>query len=460
MTGSVLRLASYAGVPEESVHSFEQREFGESIVGTVAVTRQPLVADYIQQSSEPKFQLVKSLGLRAYACNPLMSGNLLLGTLSFGSRTRDQFDPDELAMLQAISLYAAVAYERLRLLSKLREADQRKDEFLALLAHEVRNPLAPISNALSIMRTSDQNEAPFALASEIMERQVGHLVRLVDDLIDVSRISLAKVDLRMERIDLALAVKQAAEDARVLFNSMNQDLSVAVPPQPLYVSADPTRLIQVLGNLLNNACKYTEKGGRISISVEQDGEKAVTRVRDTGIGLSAEQQTDIFDMFMQVDTSPERSGSGLGLGLTLVRTLVGMHGGAVEVHSAGLGQGSEFVVRLPMMAATGGPPLLEPSADTQTPIATRRVLIVDDNPDTVTSLAILLEHSGHEVQTAQDGLEAVAVAETFQPDIALLDLGLPKLNGYDAARRIREQPWGKTMLLVAMTGWGQPEARR
>ena len=459
-TGVALRLASYAGIPQESLHSFERREFGESVVGTVAVTRQPLVASHVQQSTEPKLQLARALGLRAYACNPLMSGNILLGTLSFASRTRDQFDPDELAMLQAISLYAAVAYERLRLLSKLREADQHKNEFLALLAHEIRNPLAPISNALSIMRTRGQSEAAFASASEIMERQVGHLVRLVDDLIDVSRISLGKVDLRMERVDLAIAVNHAAEDARVLFNSMDQDLSVAVPPQPVYLNADPTRLTQVLGNLLNNACKYTGKGGRISIAVEQDGEQAVVRVRDTGIGLSADQRTGIFDMFVQVDTSPERSGSGLGLGLTLVRTLVEMHGGTVEAQSAGLGQGSEFVVRLPIMAAPGGPPMLEPIADTQTPTATRRVLVVDDNPDTVTSLAILLEQSGNEIQSAQDGLEAVAVAETFRPDIVLLDLGLPKLNGYDTARRIRQQPWGKTMLLVAMTGWGQPEARR
>lgn len=459
-TGSVLRLASHAGVPEESVHLFERTGFGESIVGTVAVSRQPLVANRIQQSSEPNLQLVKSLGLRAYACNPLMSGNLLLGTLSFASRTRDQFDPDELAMLQAISLYAAVAYERLRLMRKLQETDQRKNEFLALLAHEIRNPLAPISNALRILRTRDPKEGPFAAASDIMERQVCHLVRLVDDLIDVSRISLRKVDLRMERVDLTLAVSHAAEDARVLFNSMNQELSVAVPPQPVYMNADPTRLTQVLGNLLNNACKFTEKSGRVSITVERDGEQAVIRVRDTGIGLSADQRTGIFDMFMQVDTSPERSGSGLGLGLTLVRTLVEMHGGTVEAHSAGLGKGSEFVVRLPIMAETSAPPLLEPGADTQTPTATRRVLIVDDNPDTVASLAILLEQSGNEIQTAHDGLEAVALAETFRPDIVLLDLGLPKLNGYDAARRIREQTWGKTMLLVAMTGWGQPDARR
>jgi two-component system CheB/CheR fusion protein len=459
-TGGVLRLASYAGVPEESVPSFEQMEFGEDIAGTVAMSRKSLVATHIQQSVEPRFQLARSFGLRTYACNPLMSGDQLLGTLSFASRTRDQFDPDELAMLTALSHYAAVAYERLRLLSKLQEADQRKNEFLALLAHEIRNPLAPISNALRIMKTRDRNEAPFASASAIMERQVGHLVRLVDDLIDVSRISLGKVDLRTERVELVLAVNHAVEDARVLFNNMKQDLSVVVPPQPVYLNADPTRLTQVLGNLLSNACKYTGKGGRILIAVERDGEQAVIRVRDNGIGLSADQKAGIFEMFVQVDTSPERSGSGLGLGLTLVRTLVEMHGGTVEVHSAGLGQGSEFVVRLPIMSATGSPPLLEPGEDTQMPTATRRILVVDDNPDAVMSLAILLEQSGNEIQTAQDGLEAVAAAETFRPDIVLLDLGLPKLNGYDTARRIREQPWGKTMLLVAMTGWGQPEDRR
>jgi two-component system CheB/CheR fusion protein len=459
-TGSALRLASYAGVAKDSIHSFERRAFGESVVGAVAATGQSIVGTHVQQSSEPKFEAARSIGVRAYVCIPLMSGTLLLGTLSFASRTKDEFEPDELAMLQAISIYASVAYERLRLLSKLREADRHKNEFLALLAHEIRNPLAPISNALRIMKTSSQSEPPFIAASAIMERQVGHLVRLVDDLIDVSRISLGKVELRMERVDLNITVQQVAEDSRVLFVAMEQELSVVTPPHPLYVNADPTRLMQVIGNLLNNACKYTPRQGHISITLEQDGDQAVVSVRDDGIGLTADQRTGIFDMFMQVDSSPERSGSGLGLGLTLVRTLVEMHGGSVEVRSAGLGQGSEFVSRLPILEATGAVSLLETAAASPVPAAARRILVVDDNPDTVASLAMLLELGGDEVEIAHDGLEAVEVAERFRPDIALLDLGLPKLSGYDAARRIREQPWGKTMMLVAMTGWGQPEARR
>jgi two-component system CheB/CheR fusion protein len=459
-TGSALRLASYAGVPADTLERFEYRTFGESVIGIVAASRQLRVGTHIQESSEAEFRPAKSIGIRAYACIPLASGNVLLGTLSFASRSKDQFDPDELAMMQAISIYASVAYERLRLVRKLGEADQHRNEFLALLAHEIRNPLAPISNALRILRTSNPDEAPFTAASDIMERQVGHLVRLVDDLIDVSRISLGKVDLRMERVDLSLTVKQTADDSRVLFTAMDQELSVVVPPHPVYLHADSTRLIQVLGNLLNNACKYTQRGGRISITVEQDGNQAIVRVHDNGIGLTADHRAGIFDVFMQVDSSPERSGSGLGLGLTLVRTLVEMHGGSVEAHSAGLGEGSEFIVRLPVMEAASGPPLLQPSAEAQAPAAARRILVVDDNPDTAMSLAILLEQRGNEIQTAHDGLEAVEVAERFRPDIVLLDLGLPKLNGYDTARKIREQPWGKTILLVAMTGWGHAEARR
>jgi len=341
----------------------------------------------------------------------------------------------------------------------LKESDRRKNEFLALLAHELRNPLAPIRNALHIMRLTEGNGKEVQAASDMMERQVGEMVRLVDDLLDVSRISRGKIDLRKDRVELASAVHHAVEAARSLYENMKHELTVTLPAQPVYLNADPTRLAQVMGNLLNNACKFTDEGGRISLTVEREGEQAVIRVRDSGIGIAADQLLRIFEMFVQVDTSLERSVGGLGIGLTLVKNLVEMHDGTVEVHSAGAGQGSEFVVRLPIMVETPEPPP-EPTVSEPTTTLARRILVVDDNRVSADSLARLLQLTGNETHTAYDGLEAVQAAATFRPDVVLLDIGLPKLNGYEAARKIREEPWGKKMVLVALTGWGQEEDRR
>jgi PAS domain S-box-containing protein len=354
--------------------------------------------------------------------------------------------------------------ERRRLEDKLRqvavemsEADRRKNEFLAMLAHELRNPLAPIRNALQIMRLTGGKGAAVTSASEMMERQVSQMVRLVDDLLDVSRISRGKIELRRGRIELASAVNHAVEAIRSLAQSMEHDLIVTLPPQPMYLNADPTRLAQVVGNLLNNACKFTDKGGRISLTVEREDQQAVIRVWDNGIGIAAEQLPLIFNMFMQIDTSLERSVSGLGIGLMLVKNLVEMHDGTVEVYSAGVGHGSEFVVRLPIMLETPSPLPPEPVVNETT--TARRILIVDDNRDAAASLAMLLKITGNETHTANDGLEAVEAVATFRPEIVLLDIGLPKLNGYEACRRIREQPWGKNIVIVALTGWGQEEDR-
>ena len=298
----------------------------------------------------------------------------------------------------------------------------------------------------------------------MLERQVGQMVRLVDDLLDVSRISRGKIELRREQVELASCVHHAVEAARSLYQSMDHDLTVTLPPKSIYLNADPTRLAQVMGNLLNNACKFTDKGGRISLTVEVESRErqrpeAVIRVRDTGIGIAADQLSRIFDMFTQVDTSLERSVSGLGIGLTLVKSLVEMHGGTVEVFSAGLGHGSEFVVRLPVSAVTPELPP-KPLQGEPEPMTGRRILVVDDNRDSAESLAELLKLAGNETHSAHDGLEAVEAAATFRPDVVLLDIGLPKMNGYEAARKIREQPWGKAMVLVALTGWGQDEDRR
>jgi PAS domain S-box-containing protein len=342
--------------------------------------------------------------------------------------------------------------------ARLSEADRRKDEFLAMLAHELRNPLAPIGNAVRVLRLAGGDKEAVHAASEMLERQVGQMTRLVDDLIDVSRITRGKIELRKERVELAPVVSQAVEANRALYTSLNHELTVAVPPQPIYLNADSARLAQVVGNLLNNACKFTEAGGHISLTVDLQGKHAVIRVRDSGIGIDAEQLPRLFDMFTQVDTSLERSRDGLGIGLTLVKTLVEMHDGTVEVLSAGLGRGSEFVVRLPIAAEASLP---RSSAILSKPAATlgRRILIVDDNKDGARSLAMLLKLAGHETDIAHDGLKALEAAERLRPDAVLLDIGLPKLNGYEVCRRIREQPWGKDLVLIAVSGWGQEEDR-
>ena len=341
----------------------------------------------------------------------------------------------------------------------LSESDRRKSEFLAMLAHELRNPLAPIRNALQIIRLTGMDGQAVRAASQMMERQVGQMVRLVDDLLDVSRISRGKVELRRGRIELSSSIRHAVEAVRSLYQDMNHELTVTLPPLPVYLDADPTRLAQVVGNLLTNACKFTDKGGRISLTVEREGEQAVIRVRDSGIGIAADQLPRVFDMFVQADTRLERSVSGLGIGLTLVKSLVEMHGGTVEASSEGIGKGCEFVVRLPILVEPLTPPLPEPTADEPTPTTSRRILVVDDNRDAAKSLAMLLKITGNETHIAHDGLEAVEAAAKFRPEVVLLDIGLPKLNGYEACRRIREQPWGKSIVVVALTGWGQEEDR-
>ena len=339
---------------------------------------------------------------------------------------------------------------------ELSDSDRRKNEFLAMLAHELRNPLAPIRHSLQIMRLGGGDARTVKSITELMERQVGHLMGLVDDLLDVNRISRGKIELRRERIELAAVVTDAVEIARPLSERMQHELTVTLPAEPICVNADPLRLAQVVGNLLNNACKFTEKRGRVRLSVEREGEQAVIRVRDNGMGIAADQLPRIFDLFMQVDVSIERSVSGLGIGLALVKSLVEMHGGTVEAHSAGVGHGSEFVVRLPITAEAPTP---QP-VDERTTTHAHRILVVDDSRDAAESLAMLLELTGNETHTAHDGLEAVETAARVRPDLVLLDIGLPKINGYEAARRIREQPWGKSLVLVALTGWGQDEDRQ
>ena len=352
------------------------------------------------------------------------------------------------------------ASEAMRLRSEqLREADRRKDEFLATLAHELRNPLAAIRNAVQVLVRSDGDAPTVGRAVGILDRQLGHMSRQVDDLLDVSRISLGKIELRKERVELVEVVHHAVEAARTLCERLGHELTVTPPATPLHVYGDPVRLAQVVGNLLSNACKFTDERGRIWLTIDQEGEQAVVRVRDSGIGIAAHQLGTIFEMFAQADRSLERSRDGLGVGLTLVRSLAELHGGTVEVHSAGVGRGSEFVVRLPLLAAPPLPSSEPRDADELVTTVARRILVVDDNRDSADSLAMLLRLMGNEVDTAHDGLEAVERVAMFGADVVLLDIGMPRLNGYEAARRIREQS-SRSVTLVALTGWGQDEDRR
>jgi PAS domain S-box-containing protein len=342
---------------------------------------------------------------------------------------------------------------------ELAEANRHKDEFLATLAHELRNPLAPIRNAVQYLGMEGLTERDVKTGRDVISRQVTVMVRLIDDLLDVSRISRNKLDIRKERIDLAAVLESSVECSRPLIHECGHELTISLPSQPVYLDADSIRLAQVFLNLLNNAAKYTKRGGHIWLTAKREGSDAVVSVRDNGIGIAGEMLPRIFEMFTQADRSLERSHGGLGIGLTLVRRLVDLHDGTIEALSSGLDQGSEFIVRLPVIQ-----PPLEPPPVSDRPRAAAlsgsRILVVDDNKDSADSLGMLLRLKGNEIRTAHDGLEAVEIAEMFRPELVLLDIGLPKLNGYDVARRIRQQPWGRNVILVALTGWGQDEDRR
>jgi CheY-like chemotaxis protein/two-component sensor histidine kinase len=293
-----------------------------------------------------------------------------------------------------------------------------------------------------------------------MARQLEQLVRLVNDLIDINRIARNMIDLRSEPVQLAAVIQQSVEACRPLAESRRQQVSVLLPPEPIEVQADPGRLAQVFGNILHNACKYTEPGGRIEVSAALVGDEAVVQFKDSGVGIPSNRLDSIFEMFTQVDRNLENTQGGLGIGLSLVKRLVEMHGGSVEAFSEGPGRGSEFVIRLPVARHKARvEPTIQPAADPDPVLPRRRVLIVDDDNDSAASLAMLLQVSGQETHTAHDGLEALKAAERLQPDVILLDVGLPKLNGYEVCRQLRQQLWGKRVVIVAVTGWGQDEDR-
>jgi len=341
----------------------------------------------------------------------------------------------------------------------LADLHRRKDEFLAMLSHELRNPLAPILNAVQLLRLQRDESGLQQQARSIIERQLGQLVHLVDDLLEVSRISTGRIHLQREQLDLRSIVERGVETVRPLIDQRRHTLAVRLAPSPIWIDGDSTRLEQVVVNLLNNAAKYTDERGHIWLSLQQEGQEAVLQVRDSGVGVAPELMPRIFELFMQGERSLARSQGGLGIGLCLVQRLVEMHGGKVEAHSA-LGQGSEFIVRLPVALPAEPQPLSPPSEKPKPTGPSLRVLVVDDNVDTATSLELLLRDSGYDVRTAYDGPIALQAALDYRPNVVLLDIGLPGLDGYEVAKRIRQQPALQNAVLVAMTGYGQETDRQ
>ena len=348
---------------------------------------------------------------------------------------------------------------RKRVEEELREADRRKDEFLAVLAHELRNPLAPIRSSLHILRLSGRNDPSAEQVSAMMERQVNHMVRLVDDLLEVSRITRGKIELRKEVLDLADVVQSALEISRPLIEEAGHRLTVEIPERPLQLEGDPVRLAQVFANLLNNAAKYTDAGGRIQLTAVTVDQEVEVSVRDTGIGISPAMLPRVFEMFAQVDHGSSRTQGGLGIGLMLVKRLVEMHGGTITAHSDGSGKGSQFVVRLPLSAARRATESVQPEVHLPAN-GSHRVLVVDDNRDAADSLGLLLKLLGTNVQVAHNGPDALAALTSYQPTVCLLDIGMPGMDGHEVARRIRRQPGFRNVTLIALTGWGQEDDRR
>jgi PAS domain S-box-containing protein len=452
-----LRLNACAGIPRAVAEEIEWLDFGVAVCGCVARDRERIIAERIGDLIDERTTLISSFGIQAYCCHPLMSQGKLIGTLSFGARSRSSFRAEEIEVMQAVSNLVAMAMARLGMEQALREADRRKDEFLATLAHELRNPLAPIRSGLHVLKSGGGEGPHRARVAEIMARQIDHIVRLVDDLMEVSRIRSGKIALRLERVDLVEVVRQAVESCQQVMDASGVVLSVATPDAPLYVEGDPVRLSQIVCNLLNNAGKYTEAGGRVDIAASGSDGWATLSVSDTGVGIPKEMLPHVFDLFAQVDRTLGRAQGGLGIGLALVRKLVTLHGGDVEAQSGGPGLGSRFTLRLPLSqdAATGDTAEKAPSSE---PVA-KRVLVIDDNRDAAVSMSMLLETLGADARVASDAESGVEAFEVFHPSLVFLDLGMPGVDGFETARRLRATQEGREATIVALTGWGGEDTR-
>jgi len=407
---------------------------------------------------------LRTLGLRSYIGVPLAVRGRTLGAIAFvAAESGRRYTADDLALAQDLAGRAAVAIENAALLQTLRESDRAKDVFLATLAHELRNPLAPVWNGLSIIKQVPADVRRVEQIADMIERQVGQITRLVDDLLDVSRINTGKIELKKQHTNLVSILGSALETSRPHIEAAQHRLSVRFPDEPTDLDADPVRLAQVFSNLLNNAAKYTRQGDSIEVAVDAEAERFVVRIRDNGAGIPPEMLGKVFSLFTQVTHPAERSQGGLGIGLSLVEGLVRLHGGSVEARSEGLGKGSEFIVYLPRTRHAAFLPTQPPAGRAMAgnaASAPRRVLVVDDNRDAADTLAELLRMLGNEVLVAHDGTGALACAPQFKPDVVLLDIGLPDLNGYEVARQLRHVAGMRQPRLIALTGWGQYEDKR
>ena len=416
-----------------------------------------------REASDPASRVALPRGLAAHTLMivPLLVRGRRLGVLTLGLESAERrFDADAVAMLADLATRGATALDNALLFRKIQDEDHRKNEFLAMLAHELRNPLAPISNAVHILRVSESDPAKVAWARDLIGRQLKQLVRLVDDLLDVSRITRGKIELKIETVDVAQVVAAAIETSRPNIDAHRHTLSLQLPVEPLALRGDFARVAQILSNLVNNAAKYTPKGGRISLSAAREGDQVAFRIRDSGIGIPPEFMASIFDPFTQADRTLARSQGGLGIGLTLVRRLVEMQHGRVSVRSEGRNRGSEFTVSLPL-AAEAGPALdaRDASVRIEASPAGLRVLVVDDNRDVADSTASIMRMNGCDVHVVYDGRAAIESVKRLRPDAVLLDIGLPAIDGYLVAEHIRAQPENGSTMIVAVSGYGQEQDR-
>jgi PAS domain S-box-containing protein len=452
-TGS-LHLNAFAGVPEQEAHLYERLDYETVLRGCVVRDCESKGAC---TAHNLRAKLRESYGVTSYCCYPLIAPGRVIGTLSFGSRTRPEFNDSEIEVMETLSQFVSIAIARAEMEQALRESDRRKDEFIATLAHELRNPLAAIRNGFNVL--NETGGAALPRLRPMLDRQLGLLVRLVDDLLETARIKTGKIELKKQRVDLASAINESIQSSEPLLRDRAHNVTVRLPSEALFVEGDPARLVQVFVNLIDNAAKYTALNGRIEVSAARYDAEAVVSVRDNGAGIPAEKLDSIFDMFSQIGSRPDDSLGGLGIGLNLARGLIEQHGGTLEARSGGLGCGSEFLVRLP---------LLSPSPDEEedknevaicsTPAACR-ALVVDDNRDAADSLVMLLRSLGAETRVTYSGEEALKLIAEFKPHLVMLDIGMPRMDGYETARRIRELPEGRSLLLAALSGWGTDQAR-
>jgi signal transduction histidine kinase/CheY-like chemotaxis protein len=464
-----LRIGASIGIDETFLTAFEVAKTGIGASGICFAERRRVIVEDIETDPicEPFREILRASGIKAIHSTPLITrSGKLIGVLSTYFRHQHRPSDREIHLSNLCARQAVDFIENARLYAELRVADQRKDEFLATLAHELRNPLAPLSNSLQILAFSQDLSPDLVSIREIMERQVGHMVRLVDDLLELSRITRGNIELRREPVALSTVLMTAIEISRPVIDGSQHQLHVALPPETLILDADACRLAQIFANLVNNAAKYTPEGGTIWVSTQIEGPCVVVSVRDTGFGIPGEMLHRIFDMFAQVDRTRRRSQGGLGIGLTLAKRLVEMHNGEIEAHSAGLGHGSEFLVRLPISTASVNPPAnlgtanAPVTAEMDRPAWSGRILIVDDTRAAAYMLARLLENLGQQVETADGAEQAMQQVRRQRPDLIISDITMPDIDGYEFARMVRREPGLETIPLVAITGHGAERERQ